>query len=49
MTDREWTQEEIDEDVFRCDDPDDCDCEHAVEDILIGRFECFACGRTWYR
>lgn len=49
MIDREWTQEEIDEDVFRCDDPDDCDCVEAEYDILIGRYECWVCGRTWYR
>lgn len=45
---REWTQEEIDEDVFRHSAPDDCDCEHAKEDILTGRCKCFACGRVWY-
>lgn len=47
--DRKLTQEEIDEDVFRCDDPEDCDCIEAEEDILVGRFECFRCGRVWYR
>lgn len=46
---REWTQEEIDEDVFRCTEPDDCDCDQAVEDILTGRVECYVCGRIWYR
>lgn len=46
---REWTQDEIDCDVFGCADPDDCDCDQAVEDILTGRVECFACGRFWYR
>jgi hypothetical protein len=47
--DREWTQEEIDAEMFLCDDPEDCDCLDAVEDILIGRFECYRCGRFWYR
>jgi hypothetical protein len=46
--DREWTQDEIDEDVFRCEDMDDCDCLDAQEDILTGRVECFSCGRVWY-
>jgi hypothetical protein len=51
MADREraWTQEEIDEDVSRCDDLDDCDCIEAEEDILTGRVECPCCGRVWYR
>lgn len=50
MSEREWTQDEIDDDVFRCEDlPDDCDCLEAEEDILIGRFHCFRCGRIWYR
>ncbi len=46
---REWTQEEIDADVFRCEDYDDCECIEAVEDILTGRVECWICGRFWYR
>lgn len=45
---REWTQEEIDEDMFRCDEIDECDCDQAIEDILTGRVECFRCGRVWY-
>jgi hypothetical protein len=45
---REWTQEEIDNDMFWCDDADDCDCLDAEEDILTGRVECFVCGRIWY-
>lgn len=49
MSDREWTQDEIDADVFRCEDPDDCDCVDAEYDFLIGRYECWVCGRTWYR
>ena len=43
-----WTQEEIDADMFRRDDPDDCECIEAEEDILTGRVECFRCGRVWY-
>lgn len=49
MADREWTQEEIDAEIFRCDDPEDCDCVDAEEDILTGRVECFRCGHFWYR
>lgn len=50
MTEREkpWTQDEIDEDMFSADDPDDCDCVEADEDILTGRVQCFRCGRVWY-
>jgi hypothetical protein len=43
-----WTQEEIDEDVFRCDKPDDCDCVDADMDLLEGRAHCHICGRSWY-
>lgn len=49
MAEREWTQEEIDVDVFSCDDPaNDCDCADVEPDILTGRVECFRCGRVWY-
>lgn len=44
----EWTQEDIDNDVFRCEVPDDCDCQFADVDILEGRGHCPICGRTWY-
>jgi hypothetical protein len=27
---------------------DDCDCEHATYDLLIGRYDCPVCGRHWY-
>lgn len=44
-----WDQEDIDNDMFRCDDPeDDCDCQYADVDILEGRGHCPMCGRTWY-
>lgn len=35
-------------DEFDDDDPADCDCIEADEDILTGRVECFVCGRVWY-
>lgn len=44
----EWTQDEIDEDMFRADDPAECDCVHADYDLLEGRAHCPMCGRTWY-
>lgn len=49
MPDREWTQEEIDAEMFQCNDSDDCDCIDAEYDILTGRVECSQCGRVWYR
>lgn len=46
--DREWTQDEIDEEMAQSDDPEDCDCVHADYDLLEGRAHCPMCGRSWY-
>ena len=48
MTERAWTQDDIDEDMFRYDDPEDCDCQFADIDIFVGRAHCPMCGATWY-
>lgn len=44
----EWTQEDIDDEMFCDEDPDDCDCVYADIDLLEGRGHCPCCGRTWY-
>ncbi len=46
MTDQ--TQDDIDNEMFRYEEPDDCDCQFADVDILEGRGHCPECGRTWY-
>lgn len=42
----EWTQDDIDDEMFR--DPEPCDCQFTDIDILEGRGHCPECGRTWY-
>lgn len=46
MTDS-WTQEDIDNDMFRHDEPECCDCQFADIDILEGIGHCPCCGRNW--
>jgi len=44
----EWDQEDIDRDMFRDADEDDCECIEYDTDILEGRAQCFRCGRSWH-
>jgi hypothetical protein len=48
MEEREWTQEDIDDEVASYSDSEDCDCIEYDVDILEGRAHCFVCGRSWY-
>lgn len=43
-----WDQDDIDNDMFRDYDEDDCDHQFADIDILEGRGHCPFCGHTWY-
>lgn len=48
MGGEDWDQDAIDNDMFRCDEPDECDCQFANVDILEGRVHCPMCGHTYY-